>query len=87
VRAICFDEISLYRAKVDATSFKSLKSFVNTLSNWSQQIVNYFDGRFNIGFAKGVNLKFKMLNRRGFGYRNFNFFRLHVLVAFDPLSR
>jgi transposase len=28
-----------------------------------------------------------MLNRRGYGYRNFNSFRLHVLVAFDPISR
>lgn len=74
-------------AKVEATSFKSLKSFVNTLRNWWQQILNYFDGRFNNGFAEGVNLKIKMLNRRGYGYRNFNSFRLHVLVAFDPFSR
>lgn len=74
-------------AKVEATAFKSLKSFVNTLRNWWQQILNYFDGRFNNGFAEGVNLKIKMLNRRGYGYRNFNSFRLHVLVAFDPISR
>jgi transposase len=74
-------------AKVEATSFKSLMSFVNTLRNWWQQSLNYFDGRFNNGFAEGVNLKIKMLNRRGYGYHNFNSFRLHVLVAFDPISR
>jgi len=74
-------------ATVEATSFKALKSFVNTLRNWWEQILNYFEGRFNNGFAEGVNLKIKMLNRRGFGYRNFNSFRLHVLVAFDPVSR
>jgi len=34
-----------------------------------------------------VNLKIKTLNRRGYGYRNFSSFRLHVLVAFDPISR
>jgi transposase len=73
--------------KVEATSFKALKSFINTLRNWWEQILNYFDGRFNNGFAEGVNLKIKMLNRRGYGYRNFNSFRLHVLVAFDPVSR
>jgi transposase len=73
--------------KVEALSFKALKAFVNTLQNWWQQILNYFDGRFNNGFAEGVNLKIKMLNRRGYGYRNFNSFRLHVLVAFDPVSR
>ncbi len=76
-----------WMAQVEATSFKALKSFVNTLRNWRQQILNYFDGRFNNGFAEGVNLKIKMLNRRGYGYRNFNSFRLHVLGAFDPVSR
>ena len=69
-------------AQVEATSFKSLKSFVSTLRNWWGQILNYFDGRYNNGFAEGVNLKIKMLNRRGYGYRNFNSFRLHVLVSF-----
>ena len=74
-------------AKVEATPFKALKSFVNTLRNWWEQILNYFDGRYNNGFAEGVNLKIKMLNRRGYGYRSFSSFRLHVLVAFDPVSR
>jgi len=74
-------------ARVEASSFRALQSFVKTLRNWWQQILNYFVGRHNNGFAEGVNLKTKMLNRRGYGYRNFNSFRLHVLVAFDPISR
>jgi transposase len=74
-------------AQVEATPFKALKSFIITLRNWWQQILNYFDGRYSNGFAEGVNLKIKMLNRRGYGYRNFSSFRLHVLVAFDPVSR
>jgi transposase len=73
--------------KVEASPFKALKKFVGTLHNWWQQILNYFTGRFNNGFAEGINLKIKMLNRRGFGYRNFKSFRLHVLVAFLPFSR
>jgi transposase len=32
-------------------------------------------------------LKIKMLNRRAYGYHNFQSFRLHALVAFDPISR
>jgi transposase len=74
-------------AQVEASGFKALQAFVKTLRNWWHQILNYFVGRFNNGFAEGVNLKIKMLNRRGYGYRNFNSFRLHVLVAFDPVSR
>jgi transposase len=69
-------------ARVEASQFKSLQAFVKTLRNWWQQILNYFIERHTNGFAEGVNLKIKMLNRRGYGYRNFNSFRLHVLVAF-----
>jgi transposase len=73
--------------KVEESGFKALKAFVKTLANWKELILNYFDGRHSNGFAEGVNLKIKMINRRAFGYRNFEQFRLHVLVAFDPISR
>lgn len=69
-------------AQVEASEFKALQPFVKTLRNWWQPILNYFVGRHNNGFAEGVNLKIKMLNRRGYGYRNFDSFRLHVLVSF-----
>jgi len=55
---------SLGVARVEASEFKALQSFVKTLRNWWQQILNYFVGRHNNGFAEGVNLKIKMLNRR-----------------------
>jgi transposase len=74
-------------AKVEASGIKALAAFVNTLKNWWTQILNYFKGRHSNGFAEGVNLKIRMINRRGYGYRNFTQFRLHILVAFDPVSR
>jgi transposase len=74
-------------ARVEASGFKALQSFVKTLRNWWRQILNYFVGRYNNGFAEGINLKIKLLNRRGYGYRNFTSFRLHVLVSFGPVSR
>jgi transposase len=73
-------------AKVQASGVKALQAFIQTLSNWRERILNYFDGRHSNGFAEGVNLKIKMINRRAFGYRNFSNFRLHILVAFDPVS-
>lgn len=74
-------------ARVEASSFRALKAFVKTLQNWKQAILNYFDGRHTNGFAEGVNLKIRLIHRRAFGYRNFEQFRLHILVAFDPVSR
>jgi transposase len=76
-----------WQAKAKATGLRSLQAFVKTLDNWRESILNYFNGRHSNGFAEGVNLKIKLLNRRGFGYRNFEHFRLHVLVAFGPPSR
>jgi transposase len=74
-------------AKVQANGLKALQSFVKTLNNWWTKILNYFEGRYTNGFAEGINLKIKLINRRGYGYSNFDHFRLHVLVAFEPVSR
>ncbi len=69
-------------ARVEASGLKALQAFVKTVTNWWDRILNYFDGRHSNGFAEGVNLKIKGLNRRGFGYRNFDHFRLLILTAF-----
>jgi len=86
-RAVADKTLAEWQAKAKATKLRSLQAFVKTLDNWRDGILNYFDGRHSNGFAEGVNLKIKLLNRRGFGYRNFAHFRLHILVAFAPPSR
>lgn len=68
--------------QAEASGYAAMKTFVKTVRNWQQSILNYFNGRHSNGFAEGINLKIKLLNRRGFGYRNFSHFRLHVLVNF-----
>ena len=73
--------------QVRASGLKALQAFTQTVANGRERILNYFDGRQSNGFAEGVNLKIKLINRRGFGYRNFANFRLHIWVAFDPSSR
>jgi transposase len=83
-RAEADQRLTAWIAKTQATGLKSLLAFTNTLHNWRERILNYFDGRQSNGFAEGVNLKIKLVHRRAFGYRNFEFFRLPILVAFDP---
>lgn len=63
---------------------KPFQTFVTTVENWRQQILNFFDGRSNNGFAEGVNTKIKLIKRRAYGCPNFQHFRLRVLVAFGP---
>ncbi len=74
-------------AQVEASGLKAFHTFSKTVRNWRERILIYFMGRHSNGFAEGVNLKIKLLNRRAFGYRNFQHLRLHILVAFDPRSR
>ena len=68
-------------ATVEASALKPLQRFVKTLRNWWEHILNYFDHRSSNGFAEGLNNKIKMLKRRGFGFLNFDHFRLRILVA------
>jgi transposase len=81
-RATAEQGLTDWLARVEASGLKALQAFTRTLTNWKDRILNYFDGRHSNGFAEGINLKVKLINRRGFGYRNFENFRLHVLTAF-----
>ena len=56
--------------------------FRKTLSNWMDKIANYFHQRTTSGMVEGINNKVKLIKRRAFGFRNFQNFRLRVMVAF-----
>ena len=49
-----------------------LKKIINTLQNWWQEFLNYFDERITQGFVEGIN--------RAFGYRCFEHFRYQVII-------
>ena len=79
-------QLTDWLAKAKATGLKALHAFIGTITHWRTHILNYFAGRYSNGFAEGANLKIKLINRRAFGYRWFESFRLHILVAFDMLQ-
>ena len=56
--------------------------FRRTLANWMHQIANYFCHRTTSGIVEGINNKIKLIKRRAFGFRNFEHFRIRVIVAF-----
>jgi len=70
--------------QVEALHVKALKPFLITLSNWFEQILNYFIERWTNAFAEGINNKIKLIKRRAFGYTNFDHLRLHILVECAP---
>ena len=72
--------LAAWMDKVRATGLKSLDTFLNTLDNWGQQILNYFNQRTSQGFVEGMNNRIKLIMRRGYGYRNFDHFSFRILI-------
>lgn len=70
-------------ASVQAAGIKALETFVRTLRNWWQPILNYFRERTNSGPVEGTNNKIKLIKRVGYGYTNFRHFRTRVVTECD----
>ena len=77
-------QLDAWMHQVETSGLKAFQGFVTTLRNWRDYILNYFHERWSNGFAEGMNNKIKLLKRRGFGYTNFDHFRLRVLVECGP---
>ncbi|MEI2774064.1 MAG: ISL3 family transposase [Candidatus Competibacter sp.] len=59
--------LQLWTEQVEASGLSCFDKFINTLHNWQDEILNYFDGRQTSGFVEGLNNKLKLLKRRCFG--------------------
>lgn len=66
--------------KAVATGSSYLLKFVKTLHKWWEEFLNYFHEGVTQGFVEGINHAIRDIIRRAFGYRNFDSFRLQVLV-------
>jgi len=69
-----------WAVKALATGSRYLTRFVKTLRNWWHEFLNYFNDRVTQGFVEGINRAIRGIINRAFGYRNFDNFRLQVLV-------
>ena len=70
--------------QVQKQNVTAFQSFLVTLNNWFDLILNYFLERWTNAFAEGVNNKIKLIKRRAFGFTNFDHFRLRILVECAP---
>ena len=72
--------LSAWTWKALVIGSRYLIRFVKTLRNWWHEFLNYFDDRVTQGFVEGINRAIRGIINRAFGYRNFDNFRLQVLV-------
>ncbi len=61
------------------------KSF-GTIKRWIGEIIAYFDERTTQGVVEGINNKLKLIKRRGYGFRNFENFRLRSFLTWHFTS-
>ncbi|MDY7014010.1 MAG: transposase, partial [Cyanobacteriota bacterium] len=59
---------------------KYFPSSCQTVSRWLPEIVSYFDQRTTSGVVEGINNKLKLIKRSGYGFRNFDNFRVRCLL-------
>lgn len=54
---------------------------IRTIVRWFGEIAGYFDQRTTSGIVEGINNKLKLIKRLGYGFRNFENFRLRSLLC------
>ena len=65
-------------AKSELPEIKRLRK---TLMRWRNEILNYFHFRLTNARTEGFNNVAKVIKRRGYGFRNFDNYRLRLLNA------
>ena len=51
-----------------------------TIIRWIDEIIAYFDNGTTSGVVEGINNKLKLIKRSGYGFRNFENFRVRCLL-------
>ena len=66
-RSTAKEAIEAWKKRVMKSGIKWFDSFLTTLNNHFDEILNYFDNRLNSGFVEGLNNKIKVIKRRCYG--------------------
>lgn len=73
-----FKEFMIYASNCDLPEFNK---HIQTYFKWHKYIINSFYTDYSNGITEGLNTKIKTLKRISFGFRNFQNFRLRILMA------
>lgn len=74
-RMVLEDWLSLARA----SGVRMLERFADTIEEYQEGILNYYDHPISTGPLEGTNTKIKLLQRQAYGFRNHEFFKLKIL--------
>ena len=64
-----------------ATAQPLYPNSVATIRRWFGEILQYFEHRTTSGVVEGINNRLKLIKRSGYGFRNFERFKLRCLIS------
>jgi transposase len=62
------------------SGFKHLRTLGNTLYQWRDEVARMFRFTKNNGITEGFHRKMKLIQRRAYGFRNFENYQIRVRV-------
>jgi transposase len=65
---------------LQTSGFELARTLAHTLENWSEEIVRMWRFTRNNGITEGFHRKMKLIQRRAYGFRNFDNYRLRVIA-------
>ncbi len=61
-----------------------MKQLGKTLSNWENEILNYFTHRITNAYTEGIHTKCKLLKRKSYGFRNVETYVRKLILGLMP---
>ena len=77
---LCIVELLEKIEELRKTAFAPLRKLGKTLHNWREEVARMFRFTKNNGITEGFHRKMKLIQRRAYGFRNFENYRLRVRV-------
>lgn len=75
--------LSLWIKKAKAAKIKGLSKFVDKIIRWKPYIENALRENTSNAFAEGVNTKIRVIQRKAYGYKDFDYLRLKIIQQFN----
>ena len=73
-------KVEEWQEKAQKINTKPIESFLKTLSNWKDKVLNFFHQRHTNAVVEGLNNAIRGIIRRSFGFHNFENLKRRVLI-------
>jgi transposase len=79
-------ELLYWIEQLRQTPFAAAQTLAQTLQNWSEEIVRMWRFTKSNGITEGLHTKMEVIQRRAYGFKNFENYRLRVKVLWLSLK-